>query len=133
MPNLKYEDSGAVLYFFTFLYGLILVPCTYILWPTSSKNQNLIPSIRQCECYGCVLKKRKLHGSSISRPIRLIKYLFLLALWVVFIYIMYFTLSQEVDFILYDPWKELGVEQGIFCFGFLNYLIQDIPILNDSI
>ena len=132
MTNLKYEDSAAVVYFLSFLYGLILVPCTYLFWPTSNQKQNLIHSPPQCKCYGCVLKKRKLHGSNISRPVRLIKLLILFALWVIFIYIMYFTLSQEVNTILYDPWKALGVDQGNFllcgCFGSLNYLIQDIPI-----
>lgn len=117
MTNLKYEDSGAVLYFFSFLYGLILIPCTYIFWPTSSQKQDLIPSLHQCKCYYCLLKNRRIHGSNISGPFRHIKSLILIALWVIFIYILYFTLIQEVNFILYDPWKELGVDQGncVYC------------------
>ena len=115
MTNLHYEDSTTVLYFFCFMFGVVLIPITYLLWPANSKKTAIISTEQRCNCNGCISKSKNLFPPTNlkSRCISFANIFILFSLWLIFFCTAYYTLTQEVKYKLYDPWDELGVDRGI--------------------
>ena len=115
MSDVHFEDSTTVLYFFCFMFGLALVPITYFLWPANSRNTNPVSTVQRCNCNGCILKYKRLFPTSKwkSHLILFANSIFLVSIWLIFLYTAHCTISQEVNYKLYDPWEELDIDRGI--------------------
>ena len=92
------------------MFGLALMPITYLFWPAKSKKLNIVSTIQQCNCIGCGFKYKISFDTTNWN--RLANSIVLILLWLIFLYTTHYTLTQEVNYKLYDPWEELGIDRG---------------------
>ncbi|XP_065908405.1 translocation protein SEC63 homolog isoform X2 [Dysidea avara] len=116
MAQIEYDESGATFsYFLLSAYVFLLIPVTYLLWPSSSdaKPEDDAEGSRTCQCEGCV---RKLHKKDTKKPrekwLKRIRYLCIAIGWILFIYMFYRTFTMEIENVEYDPYEILEISRG---------------------
>jgi translocation protein SEC63 len=108
----EYDEVGNTFYYVVIsFYAVILVPLTYILWP-SPPHENAVDE-SGCQCNGCKVKRdRKRAIKPWEYTKQGLKALVLLILWAAFIYISFKVSQIEHINEEYDPYKILGLDTG---------------------
>nr|XP_006821135.1 PREDICTED: translocation protein SEC63 homolog [Saccoglossus kowalevskii] len=107
------ESGGAFLYFVVSVYALILIPATYLIWPSKDKKDDPERLKRLCHCDGCEDKRSRLKYKDprAGAKLKLRKLLIFLA-WVGFIVLAYKASQVKTETVEFDPFEVLGIDRG---------------------
>uniref|UniRef100_A0AC34R9V4 J domain-containing protein n=1 Tax=Panagrolaimus sp. JU765 TaxID=591449 RepID=A0AC34R9V4_9BILA len=108
----EYDEVGNTFYYVVVsFYAVILVPLTYIIWPSYPKEHYV--NNEGCQCKGCRAKRdRKRAVQPWEHKKRYLKVFILLILWALFIFLSYKVSQIEHTHEEYDPYKILGLDNG---------------------
>ncbi|XP_052120338.1 translocation protein SEC63 homolog [Frankliniella occidentalis] len=109
----QYDESGGTFFYFVLSFlALLLVPGTYYCWPRKRKEDPHTLQ-NQCQCIGCVKKRRLLLAKEPWRGTKewLTKILIIFG-WVVLIFLAYKVSQFDYEFSNFDPYEILGVPFG---------------------
>ncbi|XP_071485151.1 translocation protein SEC63 homolog [Diadema antillarum] len=114
MAKFEYDESGGTsLYFLVSFYALVLFPLTYYLWPSKQKKDDPEKARKACHCDPCESKRAQIHAPTPSSTLKnVLRWLFLIIAWAVFILLALRASQVERDHIEYDPFEILQVDRG---------------------
>ncbi|CAH1799731.1 unnamed protein product [Owenia fusiformis] len=110
----EYDERGGTFYYFLLsFYALVLIPCTYYLWPYEEAKEDPEKTKKQCRCEGCLLKNQRLKEGKPWQKFkkRALKVAFIIG-WIGFALLLYRVSQVELDFTEFDPYAELGIDRG---------------------
>ncbi|KAJ7695116.1 Sec63 Brl domain-containing protein [Mycena rosella] len=108
MGDYHYDEAGNSAYFLITFLVLILVPLTYSLVPSRTRNANQ-PS--PCECAPCIAQRKRIRGSALRLPGK--KVTFVVAGWSALAYLCWKVAGAKMDNKVYDPFEILGISAGL--------------------
>nr|CAH8861224.1 unnamed protein product [Trichobilharzia regenti] len=115
MPGDRFEfdESGdTFLCFLTAFYTLILIPLTYLCWPSFDFKDSYEQIKRKCMCQPCQVKRHHLKSSTPLKRLKkvIIKAAFV-AGWGIFFLLVYKLTLIEPDNSVFDPFSVLGISR----------------------
>lgn len=109
----EYDENGGKFYYFVLsFYALVLIPCTYYLWPRKEKKQLSHPE--DTSSFGPCRDKYKLLNQNEPRKRfqqTITKGIFIVC-WIIFVVLAYKVSTIEIEHKEYDPYSVLGLEKG---------------------
>lgn len=108
-----YDENGATYYFILSFLSLILIPSTYYLWSDDDEQAEEKNNKANCKCNQCRAKRRQLESQNKWKKSRrkLIRSIIILG-WLLFIAIVYKIKSIDTEYINFDPYEILGVDEN---------------------
>ncbi|KAK6187306.1 hypothetical protein SNE40_005367 [Patella caerulea] len=110
----EYDEEGGTFYYFLLsFWALVLFPATYYLWPRSKKEDDEEKKKRACMCLPCLVKQKRLKETEpwVKAKQKILKIILLLG-WVVFALLAYKVSKVQLDYVEYDPFKELELDRA---------------------
>ncbi|CAF0722947.1 unnamed protein product [Adineta ricciae] len=109
----EYDESGGKFYYFILsVYGLILVPATYWLWPKVEKRKSTPHPEERSNFTPCRDKHQLLHANEPNQRRRaMITKIGLIVAWIVLIFLAYRVSLIETEHKEYDPFAVLNIDR----------------------
>lgn len=104
------EEGGTFFYFLLSFWALILIPATYFLWP-SKEEKGTEDKKRKCQCPVCHKKREAIAKEKATIQPTVVKICLAIG-WVIFILLAWKVSMIQLDYVEYDPFKELGIDRG---------------------
>lgn len=109
----EYDENGGKFYYFILsVYGLVLLPATYWLWPKPEKKKSAPHPEDTSNFAPCRDKHQLLHANEPNRRRRaIITKIVLVLAWIFLIFIAYRVSLIEIEHKEYDPFAVLDVDR----------------------
>ncbi|CAG0891185.1 unnamed protein product [Darwinula stevensoni] len=110
----EYDEKGSTfLYFLLSFLGLCLLPATYYLWPTSSRDEEPERFKKSCSCENCQVKKSRLKRKDPWKKTKdRMQKLLLISGWAFLAFLAYKVSQFDYEYANFDPYEILGVDLG---------------------
>ncbi|XP_077976927.1 translocation protein SEC63 homolog [Glandiceps talaboti] len=107
------ESGGAFLYFVVSVYALVLIPLTYLIWPSKEKKEDPDKLSKQCHCEPCENKRGRLKNKDPRAHFKVkFRKIFLFAAWIIFIILAYKASQVKTETVEFDPYEVLQIDRG---------------------
>lgn len=109
----EYDENGGKFYYFLLsVYGLILIPATYWLWPKAEKRKSAPHPEDTSNFAPCRDKHQSLHANEPNRRRRaIITKIGLVLAWIILIILAYRVSLIEIEHKEYDPFAVLDIDR----------------------
>jgi len=109
----EYDENGGKFYYFLLsVYGLILIPATYWLWPKAEKRKSVPHPEDTSNFSPCRDKHQLLHANEPSRRRRaIITKIGLILAWIILVILAYRVSLIEIEHKEYDPFAVLDIDR----------------------
>ncbi|XP_015784366.1 translocation protein SEC63 homolog [Tetranychus urticae] len=109
----QYDESGGTFFYFLLSFlALVVIPCTYYLWPyEKKKDKDKLRDINACHCGPCAIKSNYLESREPWKNVKnqAIKAVLLLG-WIAMILTAYKVVNLQHDYVVWDPFEILGID-----------------------
>jgi len=117
MPAQKfeYDESGSTFFYFVIsVLGLILVPCTFIFFPSDEVEEVNKQKKLTCKCSDCLAKKDRLKNgkSDWKKTKKLLQRIFIVLGWILMAILINKVQQFDYESANFDPYDILGVGHG---------------------
>ncbi|OQR66371.1 translocation protein SEC63-like [Tropilaelaps mercedesae] len=110
----QYDESGGTFFYFLLAFlAMVVLPCTYYLWPRKPK-ENVEEDKRRCQCSPCIAKTKRLQQvAPWTKTKNTITQVLIVVGWIAMFACIYKVKHLEDTWVKWDPYEILELEPGV--------------------